>query len=137
MKFATIIFGGAGAWGVLVLVPLYFACGMIGRQQPPPITHPEYYYGFLGVALVWQFAFFVIAGNPTRFRPMMLPAMAEKFVHVGTMMALYLQGRMNARQLAFNLPDLVLGLLFVAAFVKTRTGGRTRHVEASTQPVVR
>jgi hypothetical protein len=122
MKFAKVIFWGAGAWGVLVLVPLYFALGLIGREQPPPVTHPEYYFGFLGVALVWQFAFFVIGHDPARFRPMMLPAMAEKFVHVGTMAVLYLRGQMNGRQLAFNLPDLVLGVLFVIAFVRTRRG---------------
>jgi hypothetical protein len=124
MKLAKIIFCGAGIWGVLVLVPLYFALRLIGREQPPPVTHPEYYFGFLGVAMVWQFAFFLIATDPARFRPMMIPAMAEKFVHVGTMTVLYLQRQMTARQLAFNLPDLVLGVLFVIAFVKTRVPGR-------------
>lgn len=120
MKSAKLIFRGAGTWGILVLVPLYFALNTIGREQPPPVTHPEYYFGFLGVALVWQFAFFVIGHDPIRFRPMMLPAIAEKFVHVGTMTALYLRGQMTARQLAFNLPDLLLGVLFVIAFVRTR-----------------
>jgi hypothetical protein len=120
MRFAKIVFRGAGAWGVLVLVPLYFAMGMIGREQPPSITHPEYYFGFLGVALVWQLAFFVIASDPVRYRSMMIPAIAEKFVHVGTMAVLFLRGIMDAKQLAFNLPDLVLGLLFVVALVRTR-----------------
>jgi hypothetical protein len=104
---------------VLVLVPLYFALGIIGREQPPAVAHPEYYFGFLGVALVWQAGFFVIGSDPVRFRPMMIPAMGEKFVHVGTMVVLYLRGQMDGRQLAFNLPDLVLGVLFVIAFVRT------------------
>jgi hypothetical protein len=120
MKFAKAIFWGAGVWGVLALVPLYFAMEVIGVRQPPAVTHPEYYFGFLGVALVWQFAFFVIGSDPARFRPMMIPAIGEKFVHVGTMGVLYLRGRMDAGQLAFNLPDLVLGVLFVAAFIRTR-----------------
>ena len=122
MKFAKVTFWLAGAWGVAVLVPLYFALEMIGRRDPPPVTHPEFYYAFLGVALVWQFAFFVIGSDPVRFRPMMLPAIAEKFVHVGTMTALYLAGRMNAAQLSANLPDAVLGVLFVIALVKTGAG---------------
>ena len=125
MRFAKLTFNFAGAWGVIVLVPLYFALETIGRRTPPPVTHAEFYYAFLGLALVWQFAFFVIARDPIRFRPMMLPAIAEKFVHVGTMTALYLAGRMNAGQLAANLPDAVLGTLFVIAFVKTSDGRRT------------
>ena len=119
MKFAKIVFRVSGAYGLVVLVPLYFALEMIGRRDPPAVTHPEYYYGFLGVALVWQFAFFVIGSDPVRFRPMMLPAMAEKLVHVITMTALYLAGRMNAKQLAFNMPDLLMGVLFVIAFLRT------------------
>jgi hypothetical protein len=72
------------------------------------------------VALVWQLAFFVIGSDPVRFRPMMIPAMAEKFVHVAGMGTLYVAGQINAGQLAANLPNLVLGLLFVIAFVKTQ-----------------
>jgi hypothetical protein len=56
MKFAKIVFWGAGIWGVLVLTPLYFMYDLIGRQEPPPITHPGFYYGFAGVALAWQFS---------------------------------------------------------------------------------
>ena len=104
---------------MLVLVPLYFAEGTIGRRTPPALTHAEFYYAFLGVALAWQFAFAVIATDPLRFRPMMLPAMAEKFLHVGTMTVLCVAGRVTTVQLAFNLPDLVWGVLFVIAFVRT------------------
>jgi hypothetical protein len=119
MKFAKVVFTVAGVWGVLVLAPLYFALDLIGKQTPPAVTHVEYYFGFLGVALVWQFAFFVIGRDPVRYRPIMLPAMAEKFVHVLTMTVLFARGMMTASQLAFNLPDLLLGLLFVAAYLKT------------------
>jgi hypothetical protein len=59
MKFAKIVFWGAGIWGVLVLTPLYFMYDLIGRQEPPPITHPGFYYGFAGVALAWQFSGFL------------------------------------------------------------------------------
>ena len=48
MKFAKIIFLVAGIYGVLVLAPIYFMESTIGRQTPPAITHPEYFYGFLG-----------------------------------------------------------------------------------------
>jgi hypothetical protein len=124
MKFAKVVFFVAGTWGVLVLVPLYFALDIIGQKTPPAVTHSEYYFGFLGVALVWQLAFFVIGRDPVRFRPMMLPAMAEKFMHVATMTVLYLRGTLTAQQLAFNLPDLVLGALFVIAYLKTPRSDR-------------
>jgi hypothetical protein len=123
MKFARLVFWIAALWGVLILVPLYFALDAIGRRDPPPLTHVEFYYGFLGVTLAWQLAFFVIGSDPLRFRPMMLPAIAEKFFQVITMTLLYLQARIKAQQLAVNTPDLVLGVLFVIAFV--RTGGHS------------
>jgi hypothetical protein len=73
MKFAKIVFWIAFLWGIRVLSPLYFMFDMIGRMDPPPITHPGFYHGFLSASLAWQFAFLVIALNPIRFRPMMIP----------------------------------------------------------------
>ena len=78
MKFARWTFLIAGIWGFLVLVPLYFLEKRTGFVHPPAITHPEYFYGFLGVALAWQVLFLVIARDPERFRSAMLPAMMEK-----------------------------------------------------------
>jgi hypothetical protein len=74
MWFASIVFLIAGVWGMLVLTPLYFMFDFVGRQYPPPVTHPDFYYGFIGVALAWQAAFLVIARDPVRLRPMMVPA---------------------------------------------------------------
>src|SRR5438552_4010753 len=79
MRFARVVFGIAGIWGILILTPLYFMFDVIGRQDPPAITHPGFYYGFVGVGLAWQFAFLVIAQDPVRFRIMMLPSVLEKF----------------------------------------------------------
>jgi hypothetical protein len=127
MRFAKFVFVIAGVWGALVLMPLYFLSDRIGRHDPPAITHVEYYYGFLGVALAWQLAFLVIGSDPVRFRLMMVPAMAEKFGHVVTMAVLFMRGQLNTRQFAVNLPDLLLGLLFLAAFLKTAGGGSSRE----------
>jgi hypothetical protein len=52
MKFAKIVFWVAGIWGLLVLTPLYFMFDLIGRSDSPPITHPGFFYAFVGVALV-------------------------------------------------------------------------------------
>jgi hypothetical protein len=57
MKFARRLFLIAGIYGVLVLAPQYFLEAKTGRDFPPPITHLEHYYGFIGVALAWQVFF--------------------------------------------------------------------------------
>lgn len=124
MRFATIVFRAAGIWGVLILTPMLFLIDRIGLDAPPPITHPEFYYGFLGVALAWQFAFLVIGSDPARYRPLMPAAMVEKFGFVIVAGVLYAQGRLAAGGILFGaFADLVFGVLFVIAFVRTHGTG--------------
>jgi hypothetical protein len=78
MKFAKLVFLIAGVIGLIELMPLYFTFDVIGRQDPPAISHPGFYYGFVGVALAWQVAFIVISRDPVRLRPMMIPAPSSK-----------------------------------------------------------
>jgi hypothetical protein len=118
VKFAKIVFWMAGAWGVLVLAPLYFIFDTIGRQDPPPVTHPSFYYGFVTVGLVWQIAFVVIAMDPKRLRPMMIPCVLEKVGYAASQTTLYLQGRLHRSDLAFGLADLLFAVLFLIAFFK-------------------
>jgi len=117
VKFAKAIFLVAGVWGVLLLTPLYFIFDMIGVQDPPPITHPAFYYGFAGLGLAWQVAFFIIARDPLRLRPMMIPSILEKIGYGGAVVVLYLLGRMHTQDLAFVIADLIFAALFVAAYV--------------------
>ena len=119
MKFAKIVFWIAGIWGVLVLTPLYFIFDSIGRNDPPAITHPGFYYGFASVGLAWQVAFLVIARDPVRFRPLMVPSMLEKFGYGVSLMVLHLQGRLHASDLVFAGADLLLGMLFLISYFKT------------------
>jgi hypothetical protein len=119
MKFAHVVFQIAGAWGVLLLTTMYFLFDTIGRMYPPALTHPDVYYGFLGVTMAWQMAFFVISADPLRFRPVMIPAIFEKFVFVATLLVLFAQGRIVAAQMVGGAADLILGILFVMAFAKT------------------
>jgi hypothetical protein len=120
MKFARIVFWSAGIWGVLVLTPLYFMFDLIGRQDPPPITHPAFYYGFVGAGLAWQIAFIIIATDPVRLRPLMIAGVIEKFSYGGALCFLYLQRRLHASDLTFGVVDLLFGVLFVLAFLKTK-----------------
>ena len=119
MKFAKIVFYLAFIWGILVLTPLFFLFDMIGKNDPPPITHPGFYYGFASVGLAWQFAFLVIARDPVRLRPMMIPSVLEKFAYGASFLVLYLQHRLHHQDLAFAGIDIVLGILFLIAFQKT------------------
>jgi hypothetical protein len=119
MRFAKIVFWIAAIWGVLVLTPLYFMFDLIGRQDPPKVTHPAFYYGFVSVALAFQIAFFVIAKDPVRLRPMMIPSMLEKFAYGTTLLVLYLQNRLHLQVLALGGVDILFGVLFLAAFLKT------------------
>lgn len=119
MKFARVVFWIAGIWGVLILTPLYFIFDMIGRNDPPPITHPAFYYGFVSVGLAFQIAFIVIAQDPVRLRPMMIPSVIEKFGYGATLIVLYFQNRLHPQDLALGCVDLLFGILFLAAFFKT------------------
>jgi hypothetical protein len=119
MKFAKIVFLIAGIWGILILTPLYFMFNLIGRQDPPAITHPAFYYGFVGAGLAWQLAFFVISRDPVRFRPMIIPSIIEKFAYGIALVALFLQSRLHASDLTFGGVDLLFGMLFVVAYLRT------------------
>ena len=122
MKFAKIVFWMAGIWGLVVITPLYFLFDIIGQKDPPAITHPGFFYGFVGCALAWQVAFCFLATDPVRYRPLMLPSILEKATYAIAIVALVLQGRTNPRDLLFAGTDALLGLLFVTAYYKTRPG---------------
>ena len=119
MKFAKIVFRVAAIWGVLIITPLYFMFDLIGHQDPPPITHPGFFYGFAGAALAWQIAFLFIARDPVRYRPLMIPSIIEKFAYGVAVVILVLQARMHSSDLVFAGTDLLLGVLFVMAYFKT------------------
>jgi hypothetical protein len=121
MKFAKVVFWIASIWGVLILTPLYFMFDMIGRNDPPVITHPGFYYGFVSVGLAWQVAFLLIARDPIRFRLrlMMIPAVLEKFGYGASFLVLYLQHRLHPSDLVFGGVDMLLGVLFLLAFFRT------------------
>lgn len=119
MKFAKVIFLVAGIYGLLALLPQYFLEQQTGRDYPPPITHPEYYYGFIGVAVAWQVVFLILARDPARFRPIMVPAVVEKLSFGVAAVILYGQQRLSALMLGGGVIDLILAALFVVAYVKT------------------
>ena len=119
MKFAKYLFLFAGIYGLIMLVPQYFLEEKTGRDFPPAITHPEHFYGFIGVAIACQVMFLIISRNPVRYRAMMIPAMLEKFSFAIAIAILFLQNRVAAMMFGLGMMDLALGLLFALAFFKT------------------
>jgi hypothetical protein len=119
MNFAKRVYLIAAIYGILVLAPQYFLIEKNGNDFPPPITHPEYYYGFVGLALVWQIAFLIIRRDPVRFRPIMPVTILEKVSFGVPAIVLYAQGRLSPSLLAAGLLDLLLGALFAVAYIKT------------------
>lgn len=133
MRFARIVFRIAGVWGLLIVTPLYFMYDTIGQQYPPPVTHPDFYYGFIGVTLVWQIAFLIVSTDPVRYRPLMIVAVLEKFSYMATMTTLLALGRIEFGQFAVVSPDAILCVLFLISFFKTPsavTGSRAGAVSA-------
>ena len=118
MKFARWVFLLAAIYGVLALGPMYFQEATLA----PPLTHPEFYYGFIGVALAWQVLFLQLARDPLRHRPLMLPAMLEKLSFGLAMLALYAQHRLPALMLLAGCVDLLFVALFLLAWWRTRHG---------------
>jgi hypothetical protein len=120
VKLARIIFIGAGIWGLTVLTTFYWLVDITGRHYVAPTEYPQFFYGFIAVALTWQVAFLLIGTDPARFRLLMIPAMIEKFSYVLTLTVLFAVGRISSLDFQPAVPDGLIGLLFVLAFVKTR-----------------
>jgi hypothetical protein len=120
MTFARWIFRISGIYGIIFLAPMYLLEEKVGRDTPPAITHPEFYYGTIGVALAWQVAFLVISHDPRRFRPLMPVATLEKLGYGIPAVVLFLQNRSYPIVLTTAVIDLCLGGLFLAAYQRTR-----------------
>jgi len=120
VKFAKIVFRVAGIYGLLVLTPVYFLENKIGRDTPPAITHPEYFYGFVGMGLAWQFLFLVLSTDPVKYRAMILPSILEKISYGIALAVLFSQHRLPVSVLAVGSVDWIFAFLFLAAYFKTK-----------------
>jgi hypothetical protein len=126
MKFPKTLFFIAGAYGLIVLVPQYFLETKTGRDFPPPITHPEYYYGFIGIAIAWQIAFLVMSSDPVRYRAMIIPGVIEKLSFGIACLVLYFQRGISPMVVGFGIIDLTFAVLFLVAYAKIGPRADTR-----------
>ena len=120
MRFAKVVFLVAGVYGLIVMAPQYFLEAKNGRDFPPAINHPEFYYGFIGIGVAWQVLFIFLSRDPVRYRPMMIPSMLEKASFFIAAVVLYLQQRIATMTLGLAAVDAVLLVLFVISYLKTK-----------------
>jgi hypothetical protein len=111
MQFSRWTFRIAGVYGLLLLVPQY----LFESQLAPPLAHPEFFYGFLGVAVAWQVAFLIIGLDPPRYRLLMVPSLLEKISFGVAALVLVALERTSALVAPFAAIDLVFALLFAIA----------------------
>ena len=120
VKFARWVFLLAGIIGLIEITPMFFLESKIATELPPPITHPEFYYGFVVIVLVWQIAFLIISRDPERYQPLMPAVFLEKLLYPIVIAVLYAQGRASAELVPGPILDLIMLAAFVTAWVKLR-----------------
>lgn len=120
--FAKWVFRGAGIYGVLLIAPM-FLLEPVFNAQGQPLTHPEHFYGFVGVTLAFQLIFLVMSRNVPRFRPLIPVCIFEKVVFPAAVWPLFLAGRTPAVVAGFATIDLLLAVLFAISWVRTRPAG--------------
>ena len=108
MDFAKRVFTTSGVYGVLIMTPQFFL--------EPRTSTPELYYGFVGAVFAWQLASLVIARDPARYRPIMLPSGLGKVIFSVAVLWLWALGRVPAFLLAFVAIDLAFAALFLESW---------------------
>lgn len=118
MRFAKWSFRIAAIYGILLLAPFYFLERAIGAAGVP-ITHPEYFYGFVGTALAAQLLFLLISTNPLRYRPAMAIAVIGKLSFGIPAWILWLEGRIGGDVVSLATVDLLLASCFALSWALT------------------
>jgi hypothetical protein len=118
MRFARWVFTASGIYGLVLLTPFLFIEHRIAAPAAR-LDHPEYFYGFLLVAIAFQVAFLIIGRDPVRLRPVMIAAVIEKLPFGVAVPLLWMQGRVAAPPVIFSSIDIVWGVLFIVAWLRT------------------
>jgi hypothetical protein len=114
MKFARYTFLIAGIYGLLVLVPQYF----VEAGGSVVVGLPEFFYGFLGIAVAFQLVFIIISTDPQKYRLMILPSIVEKFSFAIAVAVLVYAGRTSGQIVIGAALDLLLGVPFIVSWFK-------------------
>jgi hypothetical protein len=110
-RWVSLWYRGAAIYGIVALLPQYLL--------PAPAGGEINFYGFIGTAAAFQLAFWVIGGDPMRYRPLMPVSVVEKLAFGVPVAILFAQGRVPAGVMLFGAIDLLLGLGFLLAWRAT------------------
>lgn len=111
-SFPSRMFRWAAIYGLIVLAPLYLS--------PLPPAGGEVLLGFAGLALTFQGVFWMIGGDPVRYRALMPLAVLEKLAFGVPALLLYSRSYPVPPPVAgFAAIDLALGLGFFLAWRRT------------------
>ena len=106
--FARRLFRWSAIYGVLILAPLYFF--------PAPAERPEAYFGFIGAALAFQGMYWIIGGDPQRYRALIPIGIASKLSFAIPALTLFALGRLDATTAVPVSIDVLLAGLFLIAW---------------------
>jgi hypothetical protein len=118
MRFAKAVFWLAGVSGVLLVAPAYFLERWAGEIDPPPVNHSVYFYGFVGIVLVFQLLYVLIATDPIRYRPVMLLGALGKSSFAIAVAVLYFTQGIVLIWIGLAAMDATLVVLFLIAFAR-------------------
>ncbi len=111
-KLESRVFFWAAIIGILLLLPVYFA----------PVPHPWRLtnIGFVGVALVFQGVYLVIARDPVRFHPMMLLGAVGKLSFAIPAIAFAAAGKAEPFLAIFGAADVAMAAVFLWMWFRLR-----------------
>lgn len=114
-RIATWVFGIAGIYGLLVVIPLYWP-----RPSAEPGVQTLYRYGFAGAAAATEFLYLVIATDVRRFRPLMLVGVFSKASFAIPALMLVFNGRLDRATSLAAVIDAGWGVAFLFCWLQTR-----------------
>ena len=109
------VFTIAGIYGLIFLLPLYFAEPAL-TAMGQVLTRPEFFYGFIGAAASFQLVCLMIGRDPVRFRPLMPLTLIAKLSFAVPVVILFLAGRVDLVTLIMGSIDAMIGLAFLWAW---------------------
>jgi hypothetical protein len=112
VRLARTIYRGAAIYGAIVLLPAY----LIPLPDPYKLTQ----IGFVGLALAFQGLFWIIGGDPLRYRRLVPLTVFEKLCFGVPAVAYRARGQTDAITGAFGAIDLLIGGLFVIVWIRLR-----------------
>ena len=119
--FAKRVFQVAAVWGFFILT-LGYGAYLLGLETATIDTdRPELVHGFFLVTLAFQIVFLIIATDPVRYRLFMLASIFEKLPFTLASFVLYTNGQAPQIAAALGAIDGVLGILFAAAYLLTKS----------------